>query len=152
MLSISTQYPHWTGRRDKKGQPIFYLDIEYLSPKNRADFQKSSEELRVPNFTLPEAASSIRGFLPFEYTTRFVLPLCSAVAGRPVTQSIRIIDISKLSMAQALSLLQYIRESGKTLADSYPEIIDRIFVSASRPQYTFFRNAAHRTQLPLAIH
>ena len=41
------QYPHWIGRRDKKGQPICMFDFAKLDSKTMAAFKESSAKMDV---------------------------------------------------------------------------------------------------------
>lgn len=75
-----------------------------------------------------------RAFCVFEYLTRFVMPLCSAVntredADSAVTKTLMVVDISGISVRQVWSLRGYIQDLGKVFAVNYPEILDRVLVS-----------------------
>ena len=42
-----TQYPHWMGCRDKKGQPVCMFDFAKLDSKTMAAFKESSAKMEV---------------------------------------------------------------------------------------------------------
>jgi hypothetical protein len=47
----------------------------------------------------------------------------------PVTSCLYLVDISALSLKQAWSLREYIQDTSSILANNYPEVIDKVFVS-----------------------
>jgi hypothetical protein len=66
--------------------------------------------------------------------TRFALPLCAMAASSAgnatlISSCLYIVDISSLGLKQAWSLRQYVQNTSKLLATSYPEVIDRVLVS-----------------------
>lgn len=75
-----------------------------------------------------------RALAYFDYLTRFVFPLCSALQDRPlpsepVTKAIYLIDGSSICLRQAWNLRDFSQDVSWILATCYPETIDRIFVS-----------------------
>ena len=112
------QYPHWTGRRDKRGLPICFFDISYLDAHRMKGYSRSADEVR-------------RALAVHDTLTRFVLPLCSmAGTTTPVSSCLYIVDISAFGLKQAWSLRKYTQDISKLLATSYPEVIDRVWVRA----------------------
>lgn len=78
--------------------------------------------------------ASLRLFALYENLTRFVMPLCSAVPGRPnpetpVDQSNNIVDISKVGLKQFWNLRSHMQDASTLATAHYPETLDRIFVS-----------------------
>lgn len=76
----------------------------------------------------------LRLFALYENLTRFVMPLCSAVPGRPnpetpVDQSNNIVDISKVGLKQFWNLRSHMQDASTLATAHYPETLDRIFVS-----------------------
>ena len=76
----------------------------------------------------------LRLFALYENLTRFVMPLCSAVPGRPnpetpVDQSNNIVDISKVGLKQFWNLRSHMQDASQLATAHYPETLDRIFVS-----------------------
>lgn len=82
----------------------------------------------------PVPTKTLRLFALYENLTRFVLPLCSAVPGRPnpetpVDQSNNIVDISKVGLKQFWNLRSHMQDASTLATAHYPETLDRIFVS-----------------------
>lgn len=123
-LTWEFQYPHWCGRRDKRGFPIFMLDVAYLDRAALTDHEKT----RSADPNASQLACVVHDSL-----TRFVLPLCSAMRDRPnptapITGGVYIIDISEFRLKQSWSLKTYAQETSQLLSINYPEVIDRVFV------------------------
>jgi hypothetical protein len=68
----------------------------------------------------------------FDYYSRFVLPLCSAAHGKPVTNCVYLIDAGPLYMRQAWDLREFARDVSWILAMCFPETIYRCYVSTKR--------------------
>ncbi len=84
----------------------------------------------------PSPSKMLRLFALYENLTRFVMPLCSAVPGRPnpetpVDQSNNIVDISKVGIKQFWNLRTHMQDASTLATAHYPETLDRIFVSFS---------------------
>jgi hypothetical protein len=76
---------------------------------------------------------SLRALTFHESLTRFVIPFCSAVharthAGMPITGCLYLVDISGFGIRQAWNLREYTQDISRILANSFPEVIDQIFV------------------------
>ena len=87
-------------------------------------------ELKIPDSVPME---SVRAFAYYEFLTRFIMPLCTRVPGRPnkeraVTKTLCIVDISGISLKQVWSLRGWIQDLAKMFATNYPEILSRVFV------------------------
>jgi len=83
----------------------------------------------------PSPSRMLRLFALYENLTRFVMPLCSAVPGRPnqetpVDQSNNIVDISHVGLKQFWNLRSHMQDASTLATAHYPETLDRIFVSA----------------------
>ncbi|OQE38504.1 hypothetical protein PENCOP_c008G01428 [Penicillium coprophilum] len=137
-------YPHWTGRRDKKGLPICMLDLERLDKdalarwdttrKSNRWVYSQSGKIEAPNPDMLQLASVYHDNL-----IRFILPLCSMMTDRPnpslpVTNSIYVVDASNLSLKQAWKLRFFAQEISWLLSTCYPETIQRVFV-CNAPSY-----------------
>ncbi|CAI7627798.1 unnamed protein product [Penicillium glandicola] len=131
-------YPHWTGRRDKKGLPICMLDLDHLDRDALARWETTrksapwaysqSGTVEPPNPDMLQLASVYQDNL-----IRFILPLCSMMTDRPdpsvpVTNSIYVVDASNLGLKQAWSLRFFAQEISWLLSTCYPETIQRVFV------------------------
>lgn len=78
----------------------------------------------------------LRLFALYENLTRFVMPLCSSVPGRPnpetpVDQSNNIVDISHVGLKQFWNLRGHMQDASQLATAHYPETLDRIFVRPS---------------------
>ena len=129
------QYPHWTGHRDKRGQPLYYFDMEAVTATTLAAHTKSSGSVSLPDLDFPKSSKleSLRSFTAFDYAVRFIIPLCSLVPNRPdpttpIRRAIYIIDIATISLSQVWSARSWIKTTADFLANTYPEILDRVFV------------------------
>ena len=124
------KYPHWSGRRDKRGLPICLFDITKLDSTTMAEYQAA----RTATTSLSSSAL-IRALVFHECLTRFILPLCSAIVERPepakpITSCLYLVDVSGFSLRQAWNLKNYTYDISKLLANNYPEMIDRVLVGS----------------------
>ena len=83
----------------------------------------------------PSPTRMLRLFALYENLTRFVMPLCSSVPGRPnpetpVDQSNNIVDISRVGLKQFWNLRSHMQDASQLATAHYPETLDRIFVSS----------------------
>lgn len=133
-----SQYPQWLGHRDKRGLPICFFDFGQIDSKRVAAHKKTSTAIkddRSDAKTTPGVMSMDmrRASCVFEYLTRFVMPLCSAINSREdadaaITKTLMVVDVSGISVRQVWSLRGYIQDLGKVFAVNYPEILDRVLV------------------------
>ncbi|KAL4994893.1 CRAL-TRIO domain-containing protein [Aspergillus recurvatus] len=127
-------YPHWTGRCDRSGRPLLMLDISVIGKEGLARWRETRD---MPKATISkpdsEATASAspnmaqRALAYFDYYPRFVLPLCSAAQGKPVTNCIYIVDAGSLYMRQAWDLREFARDISWILATCFPETIYRCY-------------------------
>ena len=131
-------YPTWTGRRDKRGQPLCVLEVSRITSATLTAHEKSSRDMAVPK-TDPRDSNvvhvdSLRACAVHDELTRFIMPLCSRVkeiSGSEsylITKQTVIADISGLSLSQLWSLRGHLERFNKLLAISYPDILDRVLV------------------------
>jgi hypothetical protein len=113
--------------------------VSNLDAQSLAAYKKSQGS-RKSDAVVPGASpSDLKPVLVYhENMTRFVLPLCSAVREKtersvPVTSCLYLVDISKLGFKQAWSLREYVQDTSSILANNYPEVIDKVFVSIPSP-------------------
>ncbi|KAL8827998.1 MAG: hypothetical protein Q9191_002848 [Dirinaria sp. TL-2023a] len=104
--------------------------------KTSGDMKALKSELKIPD-SVPMA--SVRAFAYYEFLTRFIMPLCTSVPGRPnqeraVTKTLCIVDISGISLKQVWSLRGWIQDLAKMFATNYPEILSRVFIIGA-PSY-----------------
>ncbi|KAK3399184.1 CRAL-TRIO domain-containing protein [Sordaria brevicollis] len=121
--NTKNMYPHWSGRRDKRGLPICIFDIASLDTATTTSYGKDR--------TSPDATRRI--ILCHDYLTRFVLPLCSAMRDRsdpdiPLTSAVYLVDIASFTLKQAWNVRAYAQDISKLLATCYPEVVARVYV------------------------
>ena len=134
---LGSQYPVWSGRRDKSGRPLCLFDFAKLDSKTMAAYKKTSTDMKPlkAELKIPDSVSveMIRAFAVYEHLTRFIMPLCTSVPGRPdheqvITKMLCIVDISGIGLKQFWNLRGYIQDIAKLFATSYPEILSRVLV------------------------
>ncbi|OOO09020.1 cellular retinaldehyde-binding/triple function domain protein [Aspergillus oryzae] len=129
-------YPHWTGRRDKRGLPILMVDMAHYDQAAMAQWKKTRDMSCCTDPTVTSTAGpnmAQRATVFHDSLTRFVLPLCSAMDDRPnpltpVSNAVYIVDASVVSVKQAWNLKDFAQEVSWILMTCYPETIERIFV------------------------
>ncbi|KAI1131561.1 CRAL-TRIO domain-containing protein [Nemania abortiva] len=127
-------YPRFTGRRDKRGIPIYVFQIRHLDSKAVADYERSTEttysKAKTDGKTQPKL---LRLFALYENLTRFVQPLSSECVDRenpetPITLSTNIVDISHVSLRMFWNLKAHMQAASQLATAHYPETLDRIFI------------------------
>ncbi|GAP91947.1 putative SEC14 cytosolic factor [Rosellinia necatrix] len=127
-------YPRFTGRRDKRGIPIYVFQIRHLDSKAVADYERSTEttysKAKTDGKTQPKL---LRLFALYENLTRFVQPLSSECVDRtnpqtPITMSTNIVDISQVSLRMFWNLKAHMQAASQLATAHYPETLDRIFI------------------------
>ncbi|KAI1160488.1 CRAL-TRIO domain-containing protein [Nemania serpens] len=127
-------YPRFTGRRDKRGIPIYVFQIRHLDSKAVADYERSTEttysKAKTDGKTPPKL---LRLFALYENLTRFVQPLASQCVDRvdaqtPITLSTNIVDISHVSLRMFWNLKAHMQAASQLATAHYPETLDRIFI------------------------
>ena len=129
------QYPHWVGRRDKRGLPICIFDFGKLDSRTMNAYRQASASI----YGLEKKGSSehavspevLRSFVVYDSLTRFVMPFCSGAAGGPdiVHKTIQLVDITGIGIRQVWNMRAYVQDLARLLSGNYPEILDRVFVS-----------------------
>ncbi|KEZ40503.1 hypothetical protein SAPIO_CDS8399 [Scedosporium apiospermum] len=128
-------YPQWTGRRDRRGIPLYLFEIKQLDSKavaeyervgNTSTFSKAKSDGKTPNGLL-------RLFALYENLTHFVMPFCSQLqdrefAGTPITMTTNIVDISGVGLKQFWNLKSHMQAASQLATAHYPETLDRIFI------------------------
>ncbi|KAK5658402.1 hypothetical protein OQA88_2379 [Cercophora sp. LCS_1] len=128
-------YPQWTGRRDRRGIPLYLFEIRHLDSKTIANYEKSAEKgtysKASPDGSTPPKL--LRLFALYENLTRFAQPLCTELPDRdhattPITLSTNIVDVSGVSLRQFWNLKSHMQAASTLATAHYPETLDRIFV------------------------
>ncbi|KAJ9666542.1 hypothetical protein H2201_003465 [Coniosporium apollinis] len=125
-------YPQWTGRRDKRGIPVYVYEVAHLNPKTLTAHEQASP-IRGSKDSRKAPPRMLRLFALYENLVRFVLPLCSAIPDRPqpetpISLSNNIVDISGVSLKQFWNLKGHMQDASQLATAHYPETLDRIFI------------------------
>lgn len=130
-------YPQWTGRRDRRGIPVYLFEIKHLDNKTISRYEKSVNatysKAPPPTDEAKTPAKLIRLFALYENLTRFVQPLCTQLTDRdhaktPITLSTNLVDVSGVSLKQFWNLKGHMQLASQLATAHYPETLDRIFV------------------------
>lgn len=129
-------YPQWTGRRDNRGIPVYVFEVANVKYKDITAYEQDADRDKKKGKDAVKSKvprKMLRLFALYENMCRFVLPLCSAIPGRPeaatpVSQSNNIVDISKVGLKQFWNLRSHLQDSSALATAHYPETLDRIFV------------------------
>ncbi|KAF4548350.1 CRAL/TRIO domain-containing protein 1 [Elsinoe fawcettii] len=124
-------YPQWTGRRDKRGIPLYVFEVSQLTSKAVTAWENAASKPGEVESKLPP--KMLRLFALYEALCNFALPLCSYIPDRkypatPVSQSSNIVDISNVSLKQFWNLKSHMQDASQLATAYYPETLDRIFV------------------------
>ncbi|KAE8372854.1 CRAL-TRIO domain-containing protein [Aspergillus bertholletiae] len=128
-------YPQWTGRRDRRGIPVYVFEIRHLNSKNMAAYNSTMSD---PSATAETHKSSavpqrlLRLFALYENLLRFVMPLCSQLSrphpDTPIVSSNNIVDVSGVGLKQFWNLKGHMQDASVLATAHYPETLDRIFI------------------------
>ncbi|KFX98572.1 hypothetical protein V495_03644 [Pseudogymnoascus sp. VKM F-4514 (FW-929)] len=127
-------YPQWTGRRDKRGIPVYIFEVKHLDAKAMAAYDKSASQTHSKAKTDGNTAPKLlRLFTLYENLTRYVMPLSTVMTDRPhpstpITQSNNIVDISGVGLKQFWNLRSHMQSASQLATAHYPETLDRIFI------------------------
>lgn len=127
-------YPQWTGRRDRRGIPVYVYEVKHLNSKTMAAYEKSAVETKTKAQSDGKTSPKLlRLFALYENLTRFVMPLCTVLTDRenastPITQSNNIVDISGVGLKQFWNLRTHMQDASTLATAHYPETLDRIFI------------------------
>ncbi|MCJ1315975.1 hypothetical protein MMC15_001295 [Xylographa vitiligo] len=129
-------YPQWTGRRDKRGIPVYVFEVAPLNSKTMSAYAKSSVKTTVHNHDSEKATTPprmLRLFALYENLVQFIMPLCSNLRDRdhpstPISQSNNIVDISGVGLKQFWNLRTHMQDASTLATAHYPETLDRIFI------------------------
>ncbi|OAX77563.1 hypothetical protein ACJ72_08137 [Emergomyces africanus] len=136
-------YPQWTGRRDRRGIPIYVFVIRNLNSKNMAAYSSgaSTSKTTTTHASSKVSARLLRLFALYENMIRFVLPLCSDLERphpeTPIVNTTNIVDISGVGLKQFWNLKGHMQEASMLATAHYPETLDRIFPSPIPPKWTY---------------
>lgn len=136
----------WTGRRDRRGIPIYVFHIRRLDSKTVSAFEKASDPARIskarPDGNTPAHLLSL--FALYENLTRFVLPMCSEInhdrlhPHTPVTMSTNIVDVTGVSLRMFWNLKAHMQAASVLATAHYPETLDSEFPLGRAPTRVAF--------------
>jgi hypothetical protein len=130
-------YPQWTGRRDRRGIPLYVFEIKTLDHKTTSEYERSvakSQNVSQAQTDGKTPAGLLRLFALYENLTRFNMPFSTQlVADReysdvPITLSTNIVDISGVGLKQFWNLKSHMQAASQLATAHYPETLDRIFI------------------------
>ncbi|KAL1981715.1 hypothetical protein VTN96DRAFT_2272 [Rasamsonia emersonii] len=127
-------YPQWTGRRDRRGIPVYVFVVKHLNSKNMAEYTSkvSSSAPADTHKSSKVPPRLLRLFALYENMLRFVLPLCSKLPRpnpeTPIVTSTNIVDISGVGLRQFWNLRSHMQDASVLATAHYPETLDRIFI------------------------
>ncbi|AEO66241.1 4f6c2139-3e82-4a84-9500-39349b0b7b01 [Thermothielavioides terrestris] len=128
-------YPQWTGRRDRRGIPLYLFQIRHLDSKTVSTYEKSAESTNVSQAQTDGSTPQrlLRLFALYENLTRFAQPLCTEMTDRehartPITLSTNIVDVSQVSLRMFWNLKSHMQAASTLATAHYPETLDRIFI------------------------
>lgn len=128
-------YPQWTGRRDRRGIPIYVFEVKTLDSKSVSEYEKvgSSTTFSQAKSDGKTPSGLLRLFSLYENLTRFNMPFCTQLTDReyldaPITLSTNIVDISGVGLKQFWNLKQHMQVASQLATAHYPETLDRIFI------------------------
>ncbi|KAL4784175.1 CRAL-TRIO domain-containing protein [Aspergillus varians] len=128
-------YPQWTGRRDRRGIPVYVFEIKHLSSKNMAVYNATMANSDATAETHKSSAVPqrlLRLFALYENLLNFVMPLCSELPRpnpeTPIVTSTNIVDVSGVGLKQFWNLKGHMQDASVLATAHYPETLDRIFI------------------------
>ncbi|KAL4896024.1 CRAL-TRIO domain-containing protein [Aspergillus ambiguus] len=128
-------YPQWTGRRDRRGIPVYVFEIKTLNSKNMAAYNSTMTDSAATAEThqsskVPQRL--LRLFALYENLLNFVMPLCSRLSRpnpeTPIVTSTNIVDVSGVGLKQFWNLKGHMQDASVLATAHYPETLDRIFI------------------------
>ncbi|KXJ95265.1 CRAL-TRIO domain-containing protein [Microdochium bolleyi] len=127
-------YPRFTGRRDRRGMPVYVYRISHLDSKAVAAYEKDTQSTYSQAETDGKTpAKLLRLIALYEDLTGFVQPLCTQLTDRehaptPITLSTNVVDISNVSLKMFWNLRAHMQAASELATTHYPETLDRIFI------------------------
>ncbi|KAG5975614.1 hypothetical protein E4U55_007615 [Claviceps digitariae] len=128
-------YPQWTGRRDRRGTPVFVFDVKQLDSKTVSEYERQGakstfSDAQTDGNTPP---GLLRLLALYENLTRFTQPFCTQLPDRdhpevPITMSVNIVDITGVGLKQFWNLKSHMQAASQLATAHYPETLDRIFI------------------------
>ncbi|KAJ5908468.1 hypothetical protein N7495_001150 [Penicillium taxi] len=126
-------YPQWTGRRDRRGIPIYVFEIGHLTSKEMANYNSTlADGVPESHKSSSTPARLLNLFALYEHLLGFVMPLCTALPRpnpeTPIVTSTNIVDVSGVGLKQFWNLKGHMQDASVLATAHYPETLDRIFI------------------------
>ncbi|KAJ5786148.1 uncharacterized protein N7503_011360 [Penicillium pulvis] len=126
-------YPQWTGRRDRRGIPIYVFEIRHLNSKEMAAYNSTvSSAIPETHKSSSVPARLLNLFALYENLLHFTMPLCTALSRpnpeTPIVTSTNIVDVSGVGLKQFWNLKSHMQDASVLATAHYPETLDRIFI------------------------
>ncbi|KAJ5665166.1 uncharacterized protein N7477_007614 [Penicillium maclennaniae] len=126
-------YPQWTGRRDRRGIPVYVFEIRHLDNKAVAAFNTTATTgIPETHKSSSVPARLLNLFALYENLLNFVMPLCSTLARpnpeTPIVTSTNIVDVGGVGLKQFWNLKSHMQDASVLATAHYPETLDRIFI------------------------
>lgn len=125
-------YPQWTGRRDRRGIPLYLFEVKALDSKTVGDYEKQGRDgtFSDAKWDGKTPQGLLRLFALYENLTRFAMPFCTQLKDReqpdvPITMCNNIVDISGVSLRQFWNLKNHMQAASQLATAHYPETLDR---------------------------
>lgn len=135
LSNSALQYPQWTGRRDRRGIPLYVFEIRHLDSKTISAYEKSPHNAKLKGLKTDghTSISLLKLFALYENLTNFAHPFCTQLTDResadvPVTMSTNIVDVSGVGLKQFWNLKGHMQAASQLATAHYPETLDRIFI------------------------
>jgi len=114
--AVRAGYPQCYHKTDKEGRPIL---LDMVGRVDATKLRESTDYERLTKFCLHR----------MEHNLQVKYPICSEVAGRPVGESVIIIDLKGFRPSQFTSDVRgHMQRYFKILQDNYPERMGKMFV------------------------
>lgn len=120
-------YPRWTGRRDKRGLPLYVYQLSALTPEVMKDLSATPSERRYQ-----------RIIALYEYMLNFAFSICTALpppesesesaVPSHIAQATTIIDMQDTTLRQLIKFRSHLQEASTLATANYPETLGMIFV------------------------
>lgn len=121
-------YPRWTGRRDKRGLPLYVYKLSNLTPEVLKQLSATPSERRYQ-----------RIIALYEYMLNFAFSVCTSLpppesnSDSPsvpshVAQATTIIDMQQTTLKQLFQFRSHLQEASTLATANYPETLGMIFV------------------------
>ncbi|CAE6452654.1 unnamed protein product [Rhizoctonia solani] len=124
---MKTFYPRWTGRRDKRGLPLYVYQLSNLTPDVMKKLSSTPSERRYQ-----------RIIALYEYMLNFAFAVCTSLPPPEsnsdsllpshIAQATTIIDMQNTSLKQLFHFRGHLQEASTLATANYPETLGMIFV------------------------